>query len=206
MGLVEGPGWATRTAKAAVDLVGGLVLAVLLLPLICLIAVTIRLSLGPDVIFRQVRIGLNGEPFVVFKFRTMAPDRRSAVDGPAPAVERRLTHKTTADPRHTRLGCVLRKYSLDELPQVVNILRREMSLVGPRPELPSIVAKYEPWACDRHLVRPGLTGLWQILARGEGMMQDFVSLDIDYVRRASLTLDLMILARTIPALLRHRGT
>jgi lipopolysaccharide/colanic/teichoic acid biosynthesis glycosyltransferase len=153
------------------------------------------------VLYRQERVGFGGTPFTVYKFRTMLPDRRAARSGSWDGVDRRISHKTLADPRHTRVGQFLRKWSLDELPQLVNVLRGEMSLVGPRPELPHIVERYQPWEHARHAVRPGLTGFWQTRARSDGPMHDFTYLDLDYVRTVSPATDLKVLAMTLPAML-----
>jgi lipopolysaccharide/colanic/teichoic acid biosynthesis glycosyltransferase len=179
----------------------GLVLA---LPVLALVALIVRIDLGRGVIFRQHRVGLRGQEFTVLKFRTMrneVPD--GAPQGPCPE----HGHKCPNDPRHTKIGKLLRKLSLDELPQLINVLRGEMSLVGPRPELPEIVARYEPWQHVRHLVKPGLTGLWQVSERGSGkLMWQSTGLDVEYVHRISMRTDLSILLRTVPALLgRNQG-
>ena len=122
-------------------------------------------------------------------------DRREARD-------RRLTHKTPDDPRHTRLGRFLRRYSLDELPQLINVVRGDLSLVGPRPELPEVVATYEPWQHERHRVKPGITGLWQVTDRAEdAIMVHHVETDLEYIEGQSLWLDLRILAQTPLAVL-----
>jgi len=119
---------------------------------------------------------------------------------------RRHNHKSEHDPRHTRLGRVMRATSLDELPQLINVMRGELSLVGPRPELPEVVAAYEPWQHARHRVRPGVTGLWQITERGTGdPMHLHVGVDLDYIQRVSLGRDLFILAMTLPATLGVHG-
>ena len=163
------------------------------------IAGVVAVTLGHPVLFRQRRVGLDGEVFEVLKFRTMRPDRRSrALDV---IHDRRLTHKTPKDPRHTRVGRFLRRYSLDELPQLINVVRGEMSIVGPRPELESVVAAYPPGLEQRHLVKPGLTGLWQVSARGDGPMHENGQWDLDYVERASFRTDVAILVRTPRALL-----
>lgn len=194
----------TRVVKPAVDRVGAaVVLAALAVP-IGTIAAIVALRLGRPVLFRQTRIGLDGEPFEVLKFRTMRPDRR----GQRLDVihDRRETHKSARDPRHTGVGRFLRRYSLDELPQLVNVLRGEMSFVGPRPELASVVVeRYRPGLEQRHLVKPGLTGLWQISARGDGPMHEHGEWDLDYVERVSLRTDLAILARTPAAMLGDRA-
>ncbi|HVM55155.1 MAG TPA: sugar transferase [Acidimicrobiales bacterium] len=194
------PGPYLRFVKPAVDRLVAATLLLFLVPLLLGLMLIVRLRLGPGVLFRQERIGLGGEPFTVYKLRTMLPDRRRAPASFA-GDDRRRTHKAPDDPRHTPLGRFLRRWSLDELPQLVNVLRGEMSLVGPRPELPGIVARYEPWQHARHAVRPGLTGPWQISARSMGPMHSFTELDVDYAQRVSPLVDLGILARTLPALL-----
>ncbi len=190
--------------KPAFDFVIALTLVVLLSPLLLLVAAAIRLENRGPVFFRQTRIGRRGRPFTVWKFRTMIPDRRSSTapyDGP----ERRLRHKTRNDPRVTRLGKLLRRTSVDELPQLFNVLRGEMSLVGPRPELPEIVARYASWQHQRHLVRPGITGWWQVRGRSELPMHENTELDIYYVMHHSPGLDLRILIETVRAVVGRSG-
>lgn len=187
-----------RLVKPSLDRVLALVgLAVAAIPM-ALIAGIVAVSMGRPVLFRQRRIGADGEPFEVLKFRTMRPDRR----GQRLDVihDRRRTHKSDHDPRHTAVGRFLRRYSLDELPQLLNVLRGEMSMVGPRPELDSVVEQYPPALHQRHLVKPGLTGLWQVSARGDGPMHENGQWDLAYVDRVSLRTDLQILARTPRAL------
>jgi len=193
-----------RLVKPLFDRVVGTLLLVALSPLIALVALAVRFRIGQPVIFRQARSGRDGEPFDVVKFRTMRPDRRR--DARPVSEDRRQTHKSEADPRHTRLGRRLRKWSLDELPQLWNVVCGEMSLVGPRPELVEIVEHYEPWQHQRHLVKPGLTGLWQISRRGEGLMHLYTDVDLEYVATVGLRTDLRILFRTIPAALGRSGT
>jgi lipopolysaccharide/colanic/teichoic acid biosynthesis glycosyltransferase len=165
------------------------------LPLCLAVALAVRLSLGRGILFRQERVGRGGRRFIVLKFRTMLDERRTNKD-PISLEERRACHKQPDDPRITRVGRFLRKWSLDELPQLWNVVRGDMSIVGPRPELDWIVDQYEPWQHARHFVRPGLTGLWQVSARGSRAMQDCVDLDVHYVDRLSFRLDLRILAKT----------
>jgi lipopolysaccharide/colanic/teichoic acid biosynthesis glycosyltransferase len=167
------------------------------------IALAISMRLSRPVIFRQTRIGQHGEEFEVLKFRTMAHSRRGAhLDV---IHDRRKTHKSGEDPRHTTLGRLLRQYSLDELPQLINVLRGEMSFVGPRPELASVVADcYRPGLEQRHQVKPGLTGLWQISARGDGPMHENGEWDLDYVEQISLLTDARILIKTPGAILGGR--
>ena len=193
-----------RLVKPLLDRVVGSIALVAALPILGAVALVVRWRIGTPVIFRQARIGLNGEQFDVLKFRTMRADRRMARR--AVSDDRRVTHKSEDDPRHTNLGRSLRKWSLDELPQLWNVVKGEMSLVGPRPELVGIVAHYEPWQHQRHLVRPGLTGLWQISRRGEGLMHLYTDVDLEYVATIGLRTDLRILLRTIPATLHQTGS
>jgi lipopolysaccharide/colanic/teichoic acid biosynthesis glycosyltransferase len=184
-----------RVFKPAFDLLAALLLAVALSPLILAIALAVRIKLGGPALIRQERIGLAGKPFRLLKFRTMLPDRRSP-DGDVTYTgpERRHVHKSSSDPRHTTTGRMLRKYGLDELPQICNVARREMSLIGPRPEMPDIVeTKYQPGDHRRHLVRPGLIGLWQVTKRGDhDLMYQDVAVDLRYIDTVSLKTDIVI--------------
>lgn len=192
-----------RIVKPTLDRVVGFFLFVVLLPLVALVALAVRVSLGSPVFFRQRRVGRNDRVFDVYKFRTMGQDRRR---GHAPVPEdRRRTHKSDVDPRHTRVGRCLRRWSLDELPQLWNVVRGDMSLVGPRPELVEIVSRYEPWQDQRHIVKPGLTGLWQVSSRGTGMMHLHTDVDLEYIEKMGPITDLKILVLTLPATLRRRG-
>jgi lipopolysaccharide/colanic/teichoic acid biosynthesis glycosyltransferase len=199
-----------RFVKPVLDRVLAAVLLVLLLPLFVIVAIAVAVSLGPPILLAQKRVGRDGEVFGLHKFRTMAPDRRhggspyAGVDAHT-GVDRRLTHKHPEDPRLTRLGRVLRRWSLDELPQLWDVVTGKLSLVGPRPELVGIVAEYEPWQHQRHAVKPGLTGLWQVTARGDGEMHEHTDIDIEYLQHVTLRNDVMILLRTIPAVLSHKG-
>lgn len=175
-------------------LAAALALTVLAVPMIAL-AGLVYLSMGRPILFRQTRVGQNGKEFDVLKFRTMNADRRQR--SATVSDDKRLTHKSERDPRHTRVGRWLRRYSLDELPQLLNVLRGDMSLVGPRPELVSVVEKHYTEALhQRHLVKPGLTGLWQVSARGEGPMHENGHWDIDYVKRVSPATDFSIVLKT----------
>jgi lipopolysaccharide/colanic/teichoic acid biosynthesis glycosyltransferase len=195
-----------RWGKPIFDRVVGALLGLALLPLILVVALCIRLTLGAPVLYRQPRTGLRGQPFAMLKFRTMQPCRRRAqvpFDGP----DRRRTHKTAEDPRHTPLGRFLRASSLDELPQLWNVVRGDLSLVGPRPEMTEIVAAYQPWQHARHEVKPGVTGLWQVTQRGDGLMHEHVETDLRYVTSVTFLTDLKILTLTVPAVLGlRRGT
>jgi lipopolysaccharide/colanic/teichoic acid biosynthesis glycosyltransferase len=190
--------------KPLADRVVAALLLALSLPVLAATALVVRLALGSPVLFRQLRIGQDDRRFHMFKFRTMRPDRRreSCPDYRGP--ERRVTHKSADDPRHTRLGRMLRKASLDELPQLFNVLRGDMSLVGPRPELVEIVERYTAWQHARHAVKPGITGLWQVTERANGrLMHECVELDLTYIERLSLRADVAIAFRTPLALLRR---
>jgi exopolysaccharide biosynthesis polyprenyl glycosylphosphotransferase len=192
--------------KRAVDLALALVVLVVGAPLLGLIALAIKLDSPGPVLFRQVRVGKGGREFVCYKFRTMVADAearlaevrdRNEADGPL--------FKLRDDPRRTRVGRWLRRASLDEVAQVFNILRGEMSWVGPRPPVPAEVACYEEWHRQRLLVTPGVTGLWQVSGRSDLTFDEMVLLDLYYAEHWSLWLDLKILLRTIPAVLLARG-
>jgi lipopolysaccharide/colanic/teichoic acid biosynthesis glycosyltransferase len=177
----------------------GAVLLFLLSPVVVGLWLLVRWRNGANAIFRQQRVGLNGQQFEMLKFRTMLPDRRAG-EVSYQGTDRRQTHKSDADPRHTEIGRRLRRWSLDELPQLWNVVNGEMSLIGPRPELTGVVQTYAPWQHSRHLVKPGITGLWQVSARGSGrMMQDCTDIDLAYIREVSLATDLKIIARTFRA-------
>ena len=174
-------------------------------PLLALLALLIRLESPGSPLFRQTRIGRDGRPFTIYKFRTM---RRTASAAPAPRVGDFATFVFTppgGDARRTRLGSVLRRTSWDEVLQLLNVLRGEMALVGPRPEIPEIVDAYEPAWHERHASPPGITGLAQINGRSDLPYTVIIAYDLLYVRRRSAALDLRILARTPLAVLRGDG-
>ena len=192
--------------KRALDLTVAAAALVVLSPLLAIVAAWIRVRDGSAVLFRQTRIGVHGRPFKVVKFRTMVPnaeelltelDEQNEIQGQA--------FKITDDPRVTRTGRLLRALSIDELPQLWNVLRGEMSLVGPRPPLPSEVADYDVWHRRRLSMKPGITGLWQVAARREPEFDRWVRMDLEYIDRWSLWLDLKIMARTIPAVITQQG-
>ncbi len=190
----------TRLVKPIVDRLLAALLLVLFVPVLLAVAVVIKVSIGSPVLFSQARVGRHGRVFRIYKFRSMRPDRRLRRD-PYDGPERRLLHKTPHDPRLTRIGHLLRRLSLDELPQLWNVLRGDMSMVGPRPELVEIVERhYQPWQHERHRVKPGLTGLWQISARDEAPMYERTQLDLDYIDAMSFTTDMRILLVTVKAL------
>jgi lipopolysaccharide/colanic/teichoic acid biosynthesis glycosyltransferase len=195
-----GPTRYQRWVKPVVDRVVGVLLCVAAAPLLALIALAVYLRLGRPVLLRQQRVGLLGQRFAVYKFRTMLPDRR-VDEGAYAGDDRRRVHKHPDDPRHTALGRLLRRYSLDEFPQLLNVARGQMSLVGPRPELPQIVERYQPWEHARHSVKPGLSGLWQVTERGNGLMHQHIQVDLDYSRHVTWRRDLWILVHTVPTLL-----
>jgi lipopolysaccharide/colanic/teichoic acid biosynthesis glycosyltransferase len=190
--------------KPIIDRLFAILLLVPALPVIGLCAVAIRVNMGPGILLRQVRVGHLGRVFTLYKLRTMKADRRT--DGtPFVGADRRVSHKTPDDPRITPLGRFLRKWSLDELPQLWNVIRGDMSLVGPRPELPEIVIGYETWQHRRHSAKPGLTGSWQISERGNAPLHECTALDIEYVNRLRFTEDVKILVLTPVAVLARRG-
>ncbi len=204
LGDVRPAGPYQRLVKPVLDIVGTAVLLVLFLPVLLAVGLAVRVMLGKHVIYRQERMGRHGTPFVMYKFRTMHPDRRQA-QVPFEGADRRVCHKRDDDPRHTPFGRFLRRSSLDELPQLWNVLKGNMSLVGPRPELPHVVAAYQAWQHQRHLVKPGLTGFWQVSDRAGGLAYEGVDLDIQYLQQLSLWTDLRVLLRTVPVTLRRTG-
>jgi exopolysaccharide biosynthesis polyprenyl glycosylphosphotransferase len=195
-----------RTVKRAFDLALTLMALPFILPMLGLVALAIRLNSPGPVLIRQKRAGENGRLFEMFKFRTMiqnADELRVLVE--KEDEEGRLVHKQPGDPRVTSVGRFLRRASLDEWPQIFNVLRGEMSLVGPRPELPYLVEKYEPWQRKRFAVPQGMTGWWQINGRGEKLMHLHTEEDLYYVQHYSLWLDLRILLKTFWVVLRGKG-
>lgn len=196
-----------RIVKYALDLTAGLALLLLLSPVFVVLAVAVRVTSQGPVLFRQVRIGQHGREFTMYKFRSMHPDAEDRLgelitlndhgDG--------VLFKLRDDPRITGIGKVLRRYSLDELPQLFNVLRGQMSLVGPRPPLPGEVARYDRDVHRRLLVRPGITGLWQVSGRSDLDWDETVRLDLYYVENWSVALDLEIVWKTLSAVLRGAG-
>lgn len=184
-----------EVGKRCLDCVAASVALVLLAPLLLVVALLVRLDSSGPVLFRQERIGKDHRPFTVLKFRTMqhTPGRALVMMRDADGTFR---HKVRDDPRVTHIGKWLRRTSIDELPQLINVLLGHMSLVGPRPELPEIVEHYAPWQHHRHLVRPGLTGWWQVSGRSDRPMHEHTELDIYYVNNISPSLDLKIILRT----------
>jgi exopolysaccharide biosynthesis polyprenyl glycosylphosphotransferase len=199
---------ARRVVKEVVDRVGAAVLLVLTAPLLMIIAVAIQLDRrapGPA-LFRQARVCRDGALFRIYKFRTMYTDAEENLTQLYELNEHDgVLFKIRSDPRVTPLGRFLRRFSLDELPQLINVLRGEMSLVGPRPGLPEEVARYPADMRRRLAVKPGLTGLWQVAGRSDLSWEESMRLDLRYVENWSLTFDLVILLRTVTAVLRRSG-
>jgi exopolysaccharide biosynthesis polyprenyl glycosylphosphotransferase len=198
-------GW-NLVLKRALDIALSLFVLAVGWPLFLIIAIAIRLDSPGPVLFRQKRIGRRGRPFTLLKFRTMHANAEAEQERLAPLNEATgPLFKIRDDPRITRVGRVLRRTSLDELPQVFNILMGEMSWVGPRPGTPGEVAQYEPWHRKRLEVLPGLTGIWQVSGRSDLTFDEMVRLDLYYIENWNLWLDVVILLRTIPAVITGRG-
>ncbi len=192
--------------KRTFDIVGATLLLVVLSPLLLAIMLAVRLSSRGPILFRSMRRGIGQRPFHCLKFRTMhtdAEERQADLEELNEASG--ALFKIRDDPRLTPVGRLLRRFSLDELPQLVNVLRGEMSLVGPRPLPERDYEMLEDWHRKRYLVLPGITGLWQVSGRSELDFDDLVHLDFIYLERWSLALDLTILLKTIPAVLSRRG-
>jgi exopolysaccharide biosynthesis polyprenyl glycosylphosphotransferase len=201
----EFTGW-RRLAKSAFDRIVAATMLIALAPVLLLIALAIRLTGGKPAFFRQVRVGMRGQPFVMWKFRTMVVDAEARLEAMWDQNEQdEVLFKIRDDPRVTRVGRRLRRWSLDELPQLWNVVRGEMSLVGPRPPLPSEVEHYSDLARRRLLVKPGMTGLWQVSGRSGLSWEESVRLDLHYVENWSPSLDAIIMARTMMAVLWGRG-
>ncbi len=190
---------------------GGILLV--LSPLLLAIALVVRLDSKGPALFRQRRVGRSQREFTTLKFRTMytgadaTPHRQyvQALIGDDPSPERGCLYKLSVDDRVTRVGRFLRSWSLDELPQLINVLLGQMALVGPRPVIPYEVELYPDSYLGRFDVKPGLTGLWQVSGRNERTYEEMVKLDVQYAREASLALDLQILIKTLPVVLRRQG-
>jgi lipopolysaccharide/colanic/teichoic acid biosynthesis glycosyltransferase len=200
---VVNDGVATMTSRVL-----AFVLILLLLPLMLLLGAAVMLTSKGPAWYRQERVGRSGASFVIYKFRTMhvGADRRLGELLASHGLEQVTPFfKVRADPRITRLGSFLRKSSLDELPQLFNVLLGDMNLVGPRPQTPAEVATYDDRAHARHQVRPGMTGLWQVSGRSHLGPQESLDLDLSYVRDRSLWLDLKILAKTPLAVFAKHG-
>jgi len=192
--------------KRAFDIIVGSIMTLPVLPLMGIIAVAIKLDSAGPIIFKQQRVGENGRLFTLYKFRSMVAD---AEDRHKDMIhydeEGQVIHKVPNDPRVTLAGRLIRRCSIDELPQLFNVLKGDMSLVGPRPELPWLVEQYEPWQRKRFAVPQGITGWWQINGRSDQPMHLNTELDLFYIENYSIMLDLYILWRTVGAVLRRKG-
>jgi len=195
-----------RALKDVMDYVLAAVGLVLISPLLLILALIVRLDSPGPILYRRRVLGRGGSEFDAFKFRTMFVNGDEILAA-YPDLQARLQRdeKLKDDPRVTRSGRWMRRFSLDELPQLLNVLRGQMSLVGPRMISPPELARYGEYAQERLTVKPGLTGLWQVSGRAETAYQDRVRLDIQYIRAWSLWLDLKLLLLTIPAVLKGRG-
>ncbi len=192
--------------KRVLDVIGALTALILLSPILIVTAVAIWRADGSPVLFRQTRIGRHGRPFTIYKFRTMAHDAEARFrEVSALSDTQGAAFKMRDDPRVTRLGRFLRSSSIDELPQLINVLRGEMSLVGPRPAPAREVDHYDVWHRRRLSMRPGMTGLWQITARLDDHFDNRAELDLQYIDRWTFWMDIAILAKTMPALIALRG-
>jgi exopolysaccharide biosynthesis polyprenyl glycosylphosphotransferase len=195
-----------RQVKRAFDLFVGTLLFILALPLMALIALAIRLDSPGPILFRQQRVGEGGKFFLMYKFRSMVED---AEDRQAETLsvdeDGYMIYKHPEDPRVTRVGRIIRRTSLDEVPQLLNVLKGEMSLVGPRPELPWIVESYEAWQFQRFAVPQGITGWWQVNGRSDKPMHLHTEEDLFYIQNYSLLLDVQILWKTAGAVVKRRG-
>jgi len=192
--------------RRGLDVAGSLLMLIITSPLIVLLTLLIRLETPGPVIYRQVRCGLNGRKFTLYKFRSMVQDAEkrqgelavfNLMSGPV--------FKMRDDPRITRVGRFLRRTSLDELPQLINVLKGDMSFVGPRPPIPEEVEKYKGWQRRRLSMKPGITGLWQVSGRNQIDFENWMKLDLEYIDKWSLWLDLKILLKTIPVVLLGKG-
>ena len=206
LGLSRPQSKPAQRVQRALDILVSCLALLLLLPIFTIISLVIKLDSPGSVLFIQRRVGRRGVLFPMYKFRSMvrnAETLRATLeasnerDGPV--------FKMRRDPRITRVGRVLRKYSLDELPQLVNVLKGEMSLIGPRPALPAEVARYTPRQRRRLTVRPGLTGLWQVSGRSSLSFERSVEFDLYYIQNQSLALNLHILIKTVPAVVAGEG-
>ena len=191
-----------EVTKRIIDIVGSFTGLILLSPLILIVSMLIKLESKGEVIFKQKRVGLNGKEFYMYKFRSMVInaeelkeqlESQNEMSGPM--------FKIKDDPRITKVGKFIRKTSIDELPQLINVIKGDMSLVGPRPSLPKEVEKFEQWMMERLEVKPGLTCIWQISGRNNIDFEDWMKLDIKYVRERSFKLDMKLILKTVLVLL-----
>lgn len=205
-GIVHEPSRLYLISKGILDIVLASIGIIVLLPVFLVIAVSVKMSDGGRVFFFREMVGYRGQPFFIVKFRTMVADAESYLaKHPELLHEYQRNMKLKRDPRVTRIGRFLRKTYLDEIPQLFNVLSGHMSLVGPRAIHKSEVALYGKYAAKRHSVKPGLTGLWQINPRRHSMYEERIPLDMQYIDQRSFTLDLVILLKTVRAVIAHSG-
>lgn len=208
---VQGSAQRSRLAKRWFDVISASLLLLFISPIFITVVLLVRLSDGGDIFYRHIRIGRNGKPFGCLKFRTMRSDgdlilRRHLSLSEEARHEWETDRKLRNDPRVTRLGKILRKTSLDELPQLINIIRGDMSVVGPRPVTRQELARYGK-GLDHYLsVRPGLTGQWQVSGRNDVGYEQRVALDVDYVRHQSFSRDMLIIFKTVGVLFLQKGS
>jgi len=195
-----------RLLKRGLDLAVAMAGLLLTLPLFPVIAVLVRLDSRGAVFFAQKRVGRHGRLFTCYKFRSMVADAEiKKIDLAAMNEASGPAFKIRQDPRITAIGSFLRRSSLDEMPQLINVLLGQMSVVGPRPQIPTEVELYEPWHRARLAVKPGITCLWQISGRSHVGFDEWMRLDLEYIRRRSMRTDLFILMRTLPAVMARKG-
>ena len=195
-----------RMIKPAFDVIVSLLLVIITAPLMLAAAIAIRLNTPGPLLFRQIRVGENGKPFEMLKFRTMVADAETMMlKKMQEAGGDEFVHKRADDPRVMKVGRLLRRFSLDELPQLFNVLIGDMSLVGPRPELPWLVDRYRPWQRKRSAVPQGIAGWWQINGRSEKPTHLNTDEDLYYIYNYSLWLDIIILIKTPVAVLQGKG-
>jgi lipopolysaccharide/colanic/teichoic acid biosynthesis glycosyltransferase len=216
---MDGASWFQSKLKIGIDIVGSVICILALMPVMLITALVIKVTSPGPVIFKQLRLGKHGIPFTFYKFRSMYVNMddqihreytQNLISGQQKEInhgsEENPLYKIKSDPRITRIGKFIRKTSIDELPQFFNVLKGEMSLVGPRPALSYEVEKYKPWHLRRILeVKPGITGLWQVQGRSVVGWDDSVRLDIQYIKERSLIFDLKILLRTVKVVLSCKG-
>jgi exopolysaccharide biosynthesis polyprenyl glycosylphosphotransferase len=190
--------------KRVIDIALSLLFLIVLSPAMLAVSIAVAVTSKSTVIYTQLRSGINGRSFRLYKFRSMVPGAEEGRDALVNIMDGPV-FKANPDPRITRLGRFIRRYSLDELPQLWNVLKGDMSLVGPRPALPDEVEKYQRWQRRRLSMRPGMTGLWQVSGRNRVAFQDWMRLDLEYIDSWSLGLDLKLLLKTIPEVFRGSG-
>jgi lipopolysaccharide/colanic/teichoic acid biosynthesis glycosyltransferase len=195
IGIHLGLQYSSSLLKRSCDVIGSLLFMVMLFPLFVLVAILIKLDSPGPVFFRHRRVGKDGDHFVLWKFRSMRTD----------VPEYEVSPRSVADDRLTRIGRLIRRLSIDEMPQLINVLKGEMSLVGPRPEMPFIVASYRPTDCERLIARPGVTGLWQISPARAFPIHENLQYDLHYIRNQNFWLDCVIILRTITAVIQGVG-